>query len=136
MDKERMKASALAFVRRENIVLGLVVSTGLAMVLELAGVYWLMIIAGGVAGFLVKRGWLSFIIGFAAIVIGWGVYLIVYAATSPLQRFLGIVGNALGLPGEIVVFATLVIGGLMGGLGALVGAYVTKMALEDRSVTK
>jgi hypothetical protein len=131
-----MKKDILAFVRRENVVLGLAVSTGLAMVLELAGVFWLMIVAGGVAGFLVKRGWLSFFVGFAAIAIGWGVYLVVFASTSPLQRFLGIVGTVLGMPGEVVVLATLVIGGLMGGLGALVGAYVTQLAIKDRSATK
>ncbi len=136
MDKERMKKSVLAFMRRENVVLGLVVSTGLAMVLELTGVYWLMIVAGGVAGFLVKKGWLSFIIGFAAVAIGWGVYLIVYTTTSPLQYFLGLVGKAMDMPGEIVVLATLVIGGMMGGLGALVGAYVTQLAIKDRSATK
>ena len=130
------KKSILAFLRRENVVLGLVVSTALAMVLELAGIFWLMIVAGSVAGFLVKKGWLSFIIGFAAIAIGWGVYLIVYAVTSPFQRFLGIVGAAIGIPGEVVVLATLVIGGLMGGLGALVGAYVTQLAIQDRSPTK
>jgi hypothetical protein len=136
MDTERMKKSVLAFVRRENVVLGLVVATGLAMLLELTGVYWLMIVAGGVAGFLVKRGWRSFLIGFAAVVIGWGVYLLAYASTSPLQRFLGLVGTALGMPGEVVVVATLVIGGLMGGLGALVGAYVTQLAIMDRSPSK
>jgi hypothetical protein len=130
------KKSILAFLRRENVVLGLVVSTALAMVLELAGIYWLMIVAGAVAGFMVKKGWLSFIIGFAAIAIGWGVYLIVYAATSPFQRFLDIVGAAIGIPGEVVVLATLVIGGLLGGIGALVGAYVTQLAIPDRSPTK
>ena len=129
------KKSILAFLRRENVDLGLVVSTALAMVLELAGIFWLMIVAGGVAGFMVKKGWLSFIIGFAAIAIGWGVYLIVYAVTSPFQRFLGIVGAAIGIPGEVVVLATLVIGGLMGGLGALVGAYVTQLAIKDRLAT-
>ena len=126
------KKSILAFLRRENVVLGLVVSTGLAMVLELAGVFWLMVVAGGVAGFLVKRGWLSFVIGFASIAIGWGIYLIAFAATSPFHRFLGIVGAALAAPGEIVVLAALVIGGLMGGLGALVGAYMTQLAIKDR----
>ncbi len=126
------KKNILAFLRRENVIFGLVSSTGLALVLELAGVFWLMVVAGGVAGFLVKRGWLSFVIGFAAVAIGWGVYLIVFAVTSPFQRFLGIVGGALGAPGELVVFAALIIGGMMGGLGALVGAYVTQLTLKDR----
>ncbi len=126
------KETIQAFLRRKNVVLGLVASTGLAMVLDLAGVFWLMVVAGAVAGFLVKRGWLSFVVGFASIAIGWSIYLIAFAVTSPFQRFLGIVGGALGAPGELVVFAALVIGGLMGGLGALVGAYVTQLAIKDK----
>ena len=51
---------------KERIIEGIIFSFLFAIALELTGIYLLMILAGAVAGVFVKKGWLSFIIGFVS----------------------------------------------------------------------
>ncbi len=116
----------------ENIVLGLCVAIVAAFVFELSGIVYLMLLAGGVAGFFAKQGLKSFLAGFIGVMAAWGIYFIWFAATSPLATFLVLIGNAVEIPGSVLVIATLVIGGLLGGIGALVGAFLTQILLGER----
>ena len=59
-------------VYSEQYMVGFIISLSLALLLELTGNYFLMLLAGGVAGFFVKKGWLSFIIGFISVSLAWG----------------------------------------------------------------
>lgn len=113
----------------ERIIPGFLISFALAFLLELTGLYLLMILAGVVAGVFVKRGWLSFLIGFASVTLAWGIYFIVFALTTPLAAFLDLIGSMTGIPGSILLILALLLGGLMGGSGALVGAYANQLVL-------
>nr|MDO8108792.1 hypothetical protein [Candidatus Sigynarchaeota archaeon] len=116
----------------ENVVLGLCAAIVAAFLLELAGIVYLMLVAGGVAGFLAKKGWKSFLAGFLGVMIAWSIYFILFAAQGPLAAFLDLIGNAIEMPGSILLIAAELIGGFLGGIGALVGAFLTQILLGER----
>ena len=120
----------------EQLMVGFIIAFALALLLELTGIYLLMLLVGGVAGFFVKRGWLSFIIGFMSVSLAWGIYFIVFAFIGPLGEFFDLIGSIIGIPGVILMVLSLIIGGLLGAFGALVGAYTTQLALGDKYIRK
>ena len=124
------------FFYSERWVVGLPAALGLAFLLELTGVYLLMFLAGGIAGFFVKKGWLSFIIGFVGVALAWGIYFIYFAFLGPLGEFFQLIGSIIGISGAILMIISLIIGGLMGGIGALVGAYSTQLILGEKYIKK
>ncbi|MFX1358345.1 MAG: hypothetical protein ACFFA8_13820 [Promethearchaeota archaeon] len=124
------------FLYSEKFLVGFIIAFALAFFLELTGIYLLMLLAGGVAGFFVKRGWISFIIGFMSVALAWGVYFIVFAFIGPLSEFFELIGSIIGLSGLILMVLSLTIGGLLGGTGALVGAYITQLILGDNYIRK
>ncbi len=124
------------FFYSEQLIIGFIITFGLALLLELTGIYLLMLLVGGVAGFLVKRGWLSFIIGFMSVSLAWGIYFIVFAFIGPLGEFFELIGSIIGISGAILMILSLLIGGLLGAIGALVGAYITQLVLGDKYIRK
>ncbi len=120
----------------ENVFIGFIIAFVLALYLEITGVYLLMLLVGGVAGFFVKRGWLSFIIGFMSVALAWGIYFIFFAFIGPLGEFFILIGSIIGISGVILMILSLIIGGLLGGIGALVGAYTTQLILGDKYIRK
>ncbi len=120
----------------EKIFVGFIISFVLALYLEITGIYLLMLLVGGVAGFFVKKGWLSFIIGFMSVALAWGIYFIFFAFIGPLGEFFELIGSIIGISGVILMILSLIIGGLLGGVGALVGAYTTQLILGDKYIRK
>jgi len=116
----------------ENIIAGFLVAIGLGFLLDLTGAWYLMLVAGAVCGFLAKQGFKSFIAGFAGVVVAWGIYFIDYAIESSFVKFLDLIGTAIDIPGAVLVIVALLIGGALGGTGALVGAFTTQLILGDR----
>ena len=116
----------------ENVVLGFLLAIALGFLLDLTRLWFLMLVAGSACGFLAKQGFKSFVAGFAGIVIAWSIYFLDYAIASSFVTFIGFIGAAIDLPGEVLVIATLLIGGSLGGIGALVGAFATQMVLGER----
>jgi len=124
------------FLYSEKIFIGFIIAFVLALYLEITGIYLLMLLVGGVAGFFVKKGWLSFIIGFMSVAIAWGIYFIFFAFVGPLGEFFELIGSIIGISGVILMILSLIIGGLLGGIGALVGAYTTQLILGDKYIRK
>jgi len=124
------------FFYSEKIFVGFIISFVLALCLEITGIYLLMLLVGGVAGFFVKKGWLSFIIGFMSVALAWGIYFIFFAFIGPLGEFFELIGSIIGISGVILMILSLIIGGLLGGVGALVGAYTTQLILGDKYIRK
>lgn len=124
------------FLYSEKIFIGFIIAFVLALYLEITGIYLLMLLVGGVAGFFVKKGWLSFIIGFMSVAIAWGIYFIFFAFIGPLGEFFELIGSIIGISGVILMILSLIIGGLLGGVGALVGAYTTQLILGDKYIRK
>lgn len=104
----------------------------LAIVLVYTGIWQLAFVAGYVGGFLGKRGRRDFALGFLGVAFAWGGHLVwVYAfaqggaVASLLAEILGLSAGA----GVVVPILTLLIGGIVGGLGALLGAYAGQLTL-------
>ena len=124
------------YIYKERIIEGFVFCFLLAVALELSGIYLLMLLAGAVAGIFIKKGWLSFLLGFGAVALAWGIYFIVYSLTGPLTALLDLIGSILGFSGGIMIAIALIIGGLLGGVGALIGAFTTQLIIGDRYIKK
>jgi hypothetical protein len=121
------------YLYSERILIGFISSLLLGLVLELTGIYLLMLLAGFIGGIFVKKGWHSFIIGFLSIASAWEIYFIIFSFVSgKMDDLLVIVGNLIGIQGAIILMLTIIIGGLLGGVGALVGAYITQIILGDK----
>jgi hypothetical protein len=121
------------YLYSERILIGFISSLLLGLVLELTGIYLLMLLAGFIGGIFVKKGWHSFIIGFLSIASAWEIYFIIFSFVSgKMDDLLVIVGNLIGIQGGIILMLTIIIGGLLGGVGALVGAYITQIILGDK----
>ena len=65
-----------------------------------------------------------------------GIYFIIFAFIGPLGEFLDLIGSIIGMSGVILLILSLIIGGLLGGIGALVGAYVIQLVLGDKYIKK
>ena len=68
-----LKDMLIDFLRAEHSYLvGFLFITILGFLFQLAGWWYLMLLAGGIGGFIMKKsGWLSFLIGFLAIGLIW-----------------------------------------------------------------
>ncbi|HME56094.1 MAG TPA: hypothetical protein VKM55_28080 [Candidatus Lokiarchaeia archaeon] len=130
--KKITKKIGMNVLYSENIVAGFLVGIALGFLLDLTGAWYLMLVAGAACGFLAKQGTKSFIAGFGGVVVAWGIYFLDYTIASSFVTFTGLIGAATGLPGEVLVILALVIGGLLGGVGALVAAFATQLILGDR----
>jgi hypothetical protein len=127
-----MKKIANKILFSENIVAGFLVAIGLGFVLDLTGLWYLMLVAGVACGFLAKQGFKSFVAGFAGIVVAWVLFFVDYAIESSFVKFLDLIGAAIDMPGAVLVVVALLIGGALGGTGAMVGAFTTQLILGDR----
>lgn len=99
----------------------------LAFVVTFLG-YWQLIFAAGLlAGLLLKRPWIAFVVAAAAGALAWGVHLGYLAAYYPLQDASILLLEVLGLCGTCYVVVPYIlaflIAGIVPGLGALLGAY-------------
>ena len=119
-----------------RLLLGFIISFFLALSLELTGIYLLMILAGAIAGVFIKKGWISFIVGFASVSLAWGIYFIIFSFIGPLNDLFQLIGSIIGVSGSILMILSIIIGGLLGGTGALVGAFIMQLILGEKFNTK
>ncbi|TFF90261.1 MAG: hypothetical protein EU548_03935 [Promethearchaeota archaeon] len=111
----------------ERLLTGFILAFFLSLAIELTGIYLLMIIVGIIAGILIKKGWHSFIVGFGSVALAWGIYFILFSFIGPLGELLNLIGVILGVHGSLLIFISILLGGLLGGVGALVGAYAFQL---------
>ncbi|MHA1788748.1 MAG: hypothetical protein ACTSWR_04315 [Candidatus Helarchaeota archaeon] len=102
----------------------------LALPLEMVH-FLTMLVAGFVAGIFIKKGWTSFLIGFIGVMAAWGVYFLIFTFIGPLDRLLSFIGQLIGINGIVLILISLIIGGLLGGMGALIGGYSMQLILGD-----
>ena len=129
-----LKDMFLDFLKlKHGYLVGLVIIVIFGTLFELAGWWYLMILAGGIGGFIMKRSALaSLVIGFIAIVLVWSGFFIYFMMIGPLLEFTALIGTILAsLLGDIfaempniLIVITIIIGGLLGSLGALNGTYI------------
>jgi len=128
---------ALAFLKHEHCyIVGFLFTVLLGALFELAGWWYLMLLAGGFAGFLMKKSVLySFVIGFAGIALVWFCFFIYFMIIGPLFELTALIASILGFlegSSEILVLITIIIGGLLGGLGAMNGTYLAGLIYPQK----
>ncbi len=95
--------------------------------------YWqLIILAGLVAGLIVKRWLRGFIAGFLGVLLSWVVYVAYLWAISPAPRLLSTLGDIVGISGLLLVCLVMLVASLFGGLGAVVGVALHAMIRRRR----
>ena len=95
--------------------------------------YWqLIILAGLVAGLIVKRWLRGFIAGFLGVLLSWVVYVAYLWAISPAPRLLFTLGDIVGISGLLLVCLVMLVASLFGGLGAVVGVALHAMIRRRR----
>lgn len=127
-----LKDILLDFLRIEHsYIMGLIITLILGVLFQSMGCWYLMLLSGGIAGFLMKRSGLwSFVLGFLGTALIWGGFFVYFLIIGPLTEFTALVASVLGMfesfP-NILILITIIIGGLLGGLGALNGTYIANI---------
>ncbi|MHA1131598.1 MAG: hypothetical protein ACTSQI_09585 [Candidatus Helarchaeota archaeon] len=135
-----LKDMFLDFLRKEHrYIVGFIFIIILGFLFELAGWWFLMLLAGGVGGFLMKKpGHKSFLIGFLSIALVWFGFFIVLMIIGPIFELMALVMSILGvlegLPSALMLI-TIIIGGLLGGLGAWNGTYIASLIYSGKEET-
>ncbi len=108
----------------KNILLGIFITFIVAFIFEIIGLWQAMVIAGIFGGCMVKRSWKAFLVGFSGVVICW-LFILIYAEIKhqifPLMK---ITAQVMMLPKNLsflIFIGTLLLGGILGGLGGLNG---------------
>lgn len=115
-----------------GVLPALMITIAIAVALQLSGAWITMLMAGILGSLFVKRHRAAFLVGFFGVFFAWLVlytYLIITAqALAIADFFIGLLGLS-GL-GWLVVVIGCLIGGLLGGFGALLGRSVVELVDE------
>jgi hypothetical protein len=119
------------FRKAQGYLIGFVSIAILGFLFELAGWWFLMLLAGGFGGFLMKKpGHKSFLIGFLSVALVWFGFFIVLMILGPVFELMALITTILGFlegfPAALMIM-TIIIGGLLGGLGAWNGTYIASL---------
>jgi len=116
---------------KHHYITGFLFALILGILLEWEGWWYLMLLAGGFAGFLMKKhALISFLIGFAGIAIAWFCFFIYFMIIGPLFAFTDLIASILGIfegCSFLFILITVMLGGLLGGLGAINGTYLAAL---------
>ncbi|TFG32759.1 hypothetical protein EU527_09520 [Candidatus Thorarchaeota archaeon] len=112
-----------------GMIPALIITIVIAAVLQLGGSWIAMFVAGAMGALFVKRHRKAFFVGFVGVFIGWLLlfsYLILTAQALTIADFFL---SQLGLSGLgwLVVVISCLIGGLLGGFGALLGRSIVEL---------
>jgi len=124
------------FNRRFDLKSGIVISFFIALALNYTGVWQTALIAGFIAGILVKKRGVS--AGFVGVALSWAVALIILSSRNPVVPLLMLFVQILRFPPSfywLPPIITVLIGGLMGALGASMSAtaYQLLTAIQARN---
>ena len=110
----------------------LIVAIALSAALQLGGSWFAMLVAGALGSMFVRRHRIAFLVGFLGVMIAWFflfVYLILTAQAMAIANFfislLGLTGM-----GFLVIVISCLLGGLLGGFGALFGRSLIELINE------
>lgn len=137
----KLKDMLIDFLKAEqSYMVGFLFITVLGFLFQLAGWWYLMLLAGGIGGFIMKKsGILSFIIGFLAIGLVWLCFFIYFMIIGPIFELTVLITSIIGFlesfPSALIIF-TLMLGGLLGGLGSLNGSYISAIIYSTYQKSK
>ena len=124
---------------KQSFLVGFVATLVAAVLFELLGLLWeyawiLMVVAGFLGGFLIKKAGLGFLAGFLGVIVAWLIYLVAFSFLGPVWAFADTLAGVFGLEGMgfvVIILALVLIGGLIGGLGALNGHFIGSLLSES-----
>ncbi|NHI91586.1 MAG: hypothetical protein EAX96_03715 [Candidatus Lokiarchaeota archaeon] len=128
-----------------HFIIGLTLIYMLGLILELTGLWWTMIIAAAIGGAIIKHGGKAIIAGFVGVFFVWGSYFLSFLSlgySNPFLfiNFLNLIGSVIGINGGVLIFISLLIGGLVGVIGSVNAAYlaqiIIKITLKEEIETK
>ncbi len=134
-----LKDMVLDFLRAgHSLLLGFLIAFGTGFLFELAGWWYLMLLAGGLAGFFMKKSAIkSMLVGFLAIAALWVCFFIYFMIIGPIFELTALITSILGMlettPWLLIVI-TIVIGGFLGALGALNGTYIANLIYPQEKI--
>jgi hypothetical protein len=137
--------SLTAFMKgQQSFFTGLIATFAAAVMLQLLGMLWeyawiLMVVAGFLGGFLIKRAGQAFLAGLLGVLLAWLVYFIAFSFLGPIWNFANLLAGLFGLTGMglvVIVLALVLVGGLIGGLGALNGHFVSSLLFKSEAKEK
>jgi hypothetical protein len=123
---------------QQSFLVGFITTVIAAVLLQLLGLLWeyawiLMVAAGFLGGFLIKKAGLAFLAGLLGVLVAWLIYFIIFSFLGPLSAFANLLAGLFGLEGMgivVVILALVLIGGLIGGLGALNGHFIGSLLFK------
>lgn len=126
------------FEEKQSFLIGFLITALAAGLLQLIGYYWtyawiLMVAAGFLGGFLVKKAGKGFLVGFLGVMLAWAIYFLVFSLIGPLWEFANVLAGLFGLEGMgfvVIILSLVIIGGVLGGLGGLNGHFVSSFLIE------
>ncbi len=128
------------FLRKaHSYLVGFLFIAILGLLFELVGWWFLMLLAGGFGGFLMKKsGHKSFLIGFLSVAVVWFGFFVVLMILGPIFELMTLITTILGFlegfPAALMIM-TIIIGGLLGGLGAWNGTYIASLIYMTKKQT-
>ena len=110
------------------LITGTLIAFVLGILFQFFANYWqLVILAGLVAGLIVRRWLRGFIAGFVGVLLSWVVYLAYLWIISPAPRLISVLGDIVGMSGLLLVCLVTLIASLFGGIGAVIGVALRAM---------
>ena len=108
------------------------ITTLIAIGLQLLGQWTLMILAGVLGCFYVQRHIHAFIAGFLGVAVAWSFLFVILVQFSQAYVVAELFASLVGAPGfgRFIVSLSILIGGFLGGSGALVGYSTVDLVKE------
>jgi len=110
----------------KNILFGILITFFVALIFEIIGLWQAMVIAGISGSLVVKRSCQAFLVGFSGVVISWLIIFIYSGIRHQIFPLMKITAQVMMLPPSLsflIFIGTLLLGGILGGLGGLNGLW-------------
>ena len=117
----------------KNKIFGILITFVVALIFEIIGFWQAMVIAGVLGGLMVNRSWQAFFVGFIGVAICWLIILIHAEIRYQIFPLTTITGQIMMVPESwlfLIFIGTLLIGGILGGLGGLNGLWWRRVFLK------
>ncbi|MHC1590616.1 MAG: hypothetical protein ACXQS8_00860 [Candidatus Helarchaeales archaeon] len=119
-----------------HVMIGLCLAYLWGIILEFTGAWYTMFIAGAIGGIFAKNGWKSFLIGFIGVFLSWltifGILMSNGSFFGLLNMLTNVLGSMLGIsiPAILFFIIALLLGGILGGIGAINAGFATQIILQ------
>lgn len=110
----------------------LIITIVLGAVLQLGGSWFAMLVVGVLSSLFVRRHRIAFLVGFLGVMVAWLILFVYLIMTAQAMAIANFFISLLGLTGMgwLVIVISCLLGGLLGGFGALFGRSLIELIDE------